>query len=78
MGLANIKNCETTETELREVLDFLRKRFEEHRNIYGTSFAQQLNNEAAVEIAEVIFSPEMVVQARKHLKEDRELSDLGT
>lgn len=78
MGLANTNdNTVNEEEELRKVLEFLRLRFTAHRDIYGSSFAQQLNNEAAVEIAEVMFSPQMVSVARDRLKCEKELSDLG-
>ena len=49
--------------ELSNAVKFLKKRYAENAVDYHGSFAKALNNEAAVEIAEVLFPSKVVREA---------------
>lgn len=55
---------------------FLRGRFSDNADRFGGSFAVHLNNAAAVELAEFLYSVRAVESARLKLKDDRDIPDL--
>lgn len=62
-----LKEDESFSRELSEAIHFLRSQFESNLRNDGNSFAKKLNNEAAVEMAEVLFLGSAVKQAIEEL-----------
>ena len=54
--------------EVHKVVRFLEVRFEENASKYRDSFARDLNDAAAVEIAEVLYSADTVKRAKSIIR----------
>ncbi|HMA78560.1 MAG TPA: hypothetical protein VKP88_05530 [Candidatus Paceibacterota bacterium] len=61
-----------SDNQLRAATDYLRARYVNHRIHYGGSFAEALNNDAAVQLAEVFFGVDTVQKAKESLSTERE------
>ncbi len=59
-------------TNIEKAEKFLRHRFIENAKHYGGSFAQALNNDAAVQLAEVFFGVDTAQKAKESLGAERE------
>ena len=65
--MQKVDKLEFSNRVLSEAIAFLRARYIANELAYGNSFAQKLNNEAAEEMAEILFPHATVFEAKELL-----------
>ena len=63
---------------IKAVTRFLKTRFSENARMYQGSFAMELNNESAIQLAELLFSPKTAKRALSNIMESESSNSLHT